>query len=64
MATKSWERSKVTESVLAPFVATGSISVGNYRIPKATETMPAPEDGEYVTFVSQLERGFGIPSSL
>jgi hypothetical protein len=58
MAAKSWDRSKVTEGVLGPFVVTGSISVWNYRIPKATEA------GVYVIFVSHLEHGFGIPSSL
>jgi hypothetical protein len=64
MVAKSWERTKVTEGILAPFIATGSVSVGNYRIPKAMETMPAPETGEYVTFISHLEHGFGTPSSL
>jgi hypothetical protein len=51
MAAKSWEKSKVTESVLSPFVTMGNITVKNYRIPKATEMVPAPHASEYVTFV-------------
>jgi hypothetical protein len=62
MASKSWEKSKVTEGVLSPFVMMGSITVKNYRIHKATEKVPAPQAGEYVTFISHLERGFVTPS--
>jgi hypothetical protein len=64
MAAKSWEKSKVTKGVLGPFVMMGSITMGNHRIPKVTETVPAPQDGEYVTFVSHLEHAFRVPSFL
>ena len=58
-----WTKSKVTAATVAPFVTARLLSQGNYRIP-GDEDMPAPRPGEYVTFVSHLERGFGVPSSL
>jgi hypothetical protein len=64
MAVKSWYKSKVTESVLSPFLTLVNITVKKNRIPKMTETVPAPQAGEYVAFVSHLECGFGTPSSL
>jgi hypothetical protein len=63
-ATRSWDKSTVIEGILSPFVMQGNITAKNYRIPKATETEPAPQAGEYVTIFSHLERCFGIPSSL
>jgi hypothetical protein len=60
VATKSWEKSKVTEGVLSPFVTQGNMTIQNYRIPKATKTVPTPQVGEYVTFVSHLEQGSGL----
>jgi hypothetical protein len=59
----SWTRSKVTAATVAPFVAARLLSPGNYRIPE-NEEEPVPRPGEYVTFISHLERGFGTPSSL
>jgi hypothetical protein len=42
MAVKSWDKSKVTESVLSPFLTLENITVKNYRIPKMKEMVPAP----------------------
>jgi hypothetical protein len=64
VATRSWDKSTVTEAVLSLSLQQGNITARNYRIPKGTETEPSPWAGEYITFVSHLERRFGTHSSL
>ena len=58
----AWTKSKVTAASLAPFVTAQLLTAGNYRVP-GDEVIPTPRPGEYVTFISHLERGFGVPSS-
>jgi hypothetical protein len=64
-ASGSWGgKSKATEAILSPFLVQGNITARNYRISEATEIEPAPQASEYMTFISHLERAFGILSSL
>ncbi|KAK1601133.1 hypothetical protein QYE76_008068 [Lolium multiflorum] len=66
MAAKGWGKSKVTRESLLPYVASGVIPEFNqerWRVPPANETEPLPRPGEFVIFMSFLDRGFALPTS-
>ncbi|KAK1698784.1 hypothetical protein QYE76_015481 [Lolium multiflorum] len=66
MATKGWGKSKVTRESLLPYVASGIIPEFNrerWRVPPADEVEPLPRPGEFVIFLSFLDRGFALPTS-
>ncbi|KAK1616580.1 hypothetical protein QYE76_022097 [Lolium multiflorum] len=66
MATKGWGKSKVTRESLLPYVASGVIPEFNrerWRVPPADEVEPLPRPGEFVIFLSFLDRGFALPTS-
>ncbi|KAK1648130.1 hypothetical protein QYE76_065935 [Lolium multiflorum] len=66
MATKGWGKSKVTRESLLPYVASGVIPEFNkerWRVPPANEVEPLPRPGEFVLFLSFLDRGFALPTS-
>ncbi|KAK1601946.1 hypothetical protein QYE76_027051 [Lolium multiflorum] len=65
MATKGWGKSKVTRESLLPYVASGVIPEFNrerWRVPPADGGTP-PAAGEFVIFLSFLDRGFALPTS-
>jgi hypothetical protein len=58
-----WEGSKVTPADISWITTTRRVLAGvACRLP-AGETVPAPESGERVVFVSHFKRGFGLPVS-
>jgi hypothetical protein len=61
----AWSRSSTSEKHLHPFI-NGKVlpekSAGKWRIP-AGEDQPQPEPGEFVVFLSFLERGLAFPTS-
>ncbi|KAM0881800.1 hypothetical protein ACQ4PT_032721 [Festuca glaucescens] len=62
----SWTRSKCIARMLIPYIAASVIpefKKNRWRIPTAAETEPLPRPGEFVVFVSFLDRGFAIPTS-
>ncbi|KAK1603600.1 hypothetical protein QYE76_048153 [Lolium multiflorum] len=66
MAAKGWGKSKVTRESLLPYVASGVIPEFNqerWRVPPANEVEPLPRPGEFVIFMSFLDRGFALPTS-
>ncbi|KAK1680107.1 hypothetical protein QYE76_040955 [Lolium multiflorum] len=66
MAAKGWGKSKVTRESLLPYVASGVIPEFNkerWRVPPANEVEPLPRPGEFVLFLSFLDRGFALPTS-
>ncbi|KAK1680512.1 hypothetical protein QYE76_041360 [Lolium multiflorum] len=66
MAAKGWGKSKVTRESLLPYVASGVIPEFNrerWRVPPADEVEPLPRPGEFVIFLSFLDRGFALPTS-
>ncbi|KAK1628284.1 hypothetical protein QYE76_002599 [Lolium multiflorum] len=65
MAAKGWGKSKVTKEALIPYVAAGIIPEfkrERWRVPAANEE-PLPRPGEFVLFLSFLDRGLALPSS-
>jgi hypothetical protein len=62
-AVGSWGKYKVMEGTLDPFVVQQITTTRNYQV-HDKETEPTPQPGEYMPFVSHLERGFKTPSSL
>ncbi|KAK1606524.1 hypothetical protein QYE76_030197 [Lolium multiflorum] len=66
MAAKGWGKSKVTRESLPPYVAAGIIpefKQERWRVPAANEVEPLPRPGEFVIFLSFLDRGFALPTS-
>ncbi|KAK1685203.1 hypothetical protein QYE76_046051 [Lolium multiflorum] len=66
MAAKGWGKSKVTKEALIPYVAAGIIPEfkrERWRVPAANEVEPLPRPGEFVLFLSFLDRGLALPSS-
>ncbi|KAK1678369.1 hypothetical protein QYE76_039217 [Lolium multiflorum] len=66
MAAKGWGKSKVTRESLLPYVASGVIpefKQERWRVPPANEVEPLPRPGEFVIFLSFLDRGFALPTS-
>ncbi|KAK1653621.1 hypothetical protein QYE76_071426 [Lolium multiflorum] len=66
MAAKGWGKSKVTREALIPYVAAGIIPEfkrERWRVPAANEVEPLPRPGEFVLFLSFLDRGLALPSS-
>jgi hypothetical protein len=66
MAAKGWTRSKVTKEALIPYISSGVILEMNrerWRVPAAKETESMPREGEFVIFMSFLDRGFAVPIS-
>ncbi|KAK1618976.1 hypothetical protein QYE76_024493 [Lolium multiflorum] len=66
MAAKGWGKSKVTKEALIPYVAAGIIPEfkrERWRVPAADEVEPLPRPGEFVLFLSFLDRGLALPSS-
>ncbi|KAK1650849.1 hypothetical protein QYE76_068654 [Lolium multiflorum] len=66
MATKGWTKSKVTKEALIPYISTGIIPEINrerWRVSAVNETEPLPRPGEFVIFMSFLDRGFALPTS-
>ncbi|KAK1691770.1 hypothetical protein QYE76_008467 [Lolium multiflorum] len=66
MAARAWGKSKVTRESLLPYVASGVIpefKQERWRVPAANEVEPLPRPGEFVLFLSFLDRGFALPSS-
>jgi hypothetical protein len=66
MAAKGWTKSKVTREALLPYISAGVIpemSRERWRVPAANETEPLPRPGEFVIFMSFLDRGFALPTS-
>ncbi|KAK1653000.1 hypothetical protein QYE76_070805 [Lolium multiflorum] len=66
MAARAWGKSKVTRESLLPYVAAGIIpefKQERWRVPPANEVEPLPRPGEFVLFLSFLDRGFALPSS-
>jgi hypothetical protein len=58
-----WEGSEVTPVDLSWITTTRRVPAGiACRLPTG-ETVPAPESGERVIFISHFERGFGLPVS-
>ena len=49
--------------MLKSYQAAGVLVKGLYRVPEKTESAPSLRDGEFVAFMSQLERGLGFPTS-
>ncbi|KAK1607968.1 hypothetical protein QYE76_031641 [Lolium multiflorum] len=66
MAAKGWGKSKVTKEALIPHVVAGIIPEfkrERWRVPAADEVEPLPRPGEFVLFLSFLDRGLALPSS-
>jgi hypothetical protein len=66
MAAKGWGKSKVTRESLLPYVASGIIpefKQERWQVPAANEVEPLPRPGEFVIFLSFLDRGFALPTS-
>ncbi|KAK1551519.1 hypothetical protein QYE76_000012 [Lolium multiflorum] len=66
MAAKGWGKSKVTKEALIPYVAAGIIPEfkrERWRVPAANEVEPLPRPGEFVLFLSFLDRGLALPTS-
>jgi hypothetical protein len=66
MAAKGGSKSKVTREALLPYVFAGIIPEMNrerWRVPATNETEPLPRTGEFMIFMSFLDRGFAVPSS-
>ncbi|KAK1698457.1 hypothetical protein QYE76_015154 [Lolium multiflorum] len=66
MAAKGWTKSKVTREALLPYISAGIIpmmSRERWRVPATNETEPLPRTGEFVIFMSFLDRGFAVPTS-
>ncbi|KAK1650279.1 hypothetical protein QYE76_068084 [Lolium multiflorum] len=66
MAARAWGKSKVTRESLLPYVASGVIpefKQERWRVPPANEVEPLTRPGEFVLFLSFLDRGFALPSS-
>lgn len=62
----AWSRSKCTARLLLPYIAAGLIPAkaeNRWRIPSG-ETEPAPNPGEFIVFLSFLDRGLSFPTSL
>jgi hypothetical protein len=58
-----WEGSEVTPADISWLTTTRRVPAGvACRLP-ASETVPAPEPGERVVFISHFERGFALPVS-
>jgi hypothetical protein len=58
-----WEGSEVTPADISWITTTRRVPAGvACRLP-AGETVPAPEPGERVVFISHFERGFALPVS-
>jgi hypothetical protein len=58
-----WEGSEVTPADISWITTTRRVPAGvACRLP-AGETVPAPESGERVIFISHFERGFALPVS-
>jgi hypothetical protein len=58
-----WEGSEVTPADINWIITTRRVPDGvACRLP-AGETVPAPESGERVIFISHFERGFCLPAS-
>jgi hypothetical protein len=64
--TGAWSHSTCTASTLLPYVASGVIpkngKLTRWRI-LGKEREPAPEPGEFIVFVSFLDRGLAFPTS-
>jgi hypothetical protein len=59
----SWEGSEVTPVDISWITTTRRVPAGiACRLPTGG-TVPAPESGECVVFISHFERGFGLPVS-
>ena len=63
MADSDWSVSKCTTSQLKSFESVGLLVKNQYRAPSSTEVASSPQDGEFILFASQLERGLGLPTS-
>jgi hypothetical protein len=66
MAAQGWTKSKVTKEALIPYISAGIIpemARERWRVPAANETEPLPRTGEFVIFMSFLDRRFAVPSS-
>ncbi|KAK1605028.1 hypothetical protein QYE76_028701 [Lolium multiflorum] len=66
MAAKGWGKSKVTRESLLPYIAAGIIpefKQERWRVPAVNELEPHPRPGEFVFFLSFLDRGFALPTS-
>jgi hypothetical protein len=66
MSAKGWTKSKVTKEALIPYISAGIIpemAREKWRVPAANETEPLPRTGEFVIFMSFLDRGFAVPTS-
>jgi hypothetical protein len=64
MAAKGWGKSKVTRESLLPYIAAGIIpefKQERWRVPAVNELEPHPRPGEFVIFLSFLDRGFALP---
>ena len=62
----AWSRSKMTASLLLPYISQGVIpeaKKNRWRIP-GNEESPEPRRGEFVVFLSFLDRGLSFPTSL
>jgi hypothetical protein len=58
-----WEGSEVTLADISWITTTRLVPAGVAFCLPTGETMPAPESGECIVFISHFERGFGLPVS-
>jgi hypothetical protein len=66
MAAKGWTRSKVTKEALLPYISSGVIPEmkrERWMVPTAVDTEQRPREGEFVIFMSFLDRGFAVTIS-
>lgn len=60
----AWFRSKAKAEMLLPYISQGIIPearINRWRIP-GDEEIPAPRPGEFVVFLSYLDRGLSFPT--
>jgi hypothetical protein len=66
MAVRGWTKSKVTKEALILYISAGIIPEMSREIRQvsaANEMEPLPRTGQFVIFMSFLDRGFAVPSS-